>query len=78
MRQLNVYAFVVAGWCLSIIGLIQIPLWILYGVCTQRGESLKEVSSFETNNTFLLLTIFMNIENQGSIFTTQQLGSNGR
>lgn len=45
--------FIVAGWCLSIIGLIQIPLWIVLGVCRQRGESLKDVNEFEANIIFV-------------------------
>lgn len=33
----------VIGWCISALGLIQLPIFAIYAICKQKGDNLSEV-----------------------------------
>jgi solute carrier family 6 amino acid transporter-like protein 5/7/9/14 len=33
----------IVGWCISALGLVQLPGFAIYAICKQKGDSLREV-----------------------------------
>lgn len=54
--------FQALGWSISALGLIQLPLWMIYAICQQKDENWLMVSRIEIKSQYKYLKQLWRIE----------------